>query len=213
MAGLRFDYNRFYNYYTDPRNVVQDVSQTIRYYHRRRGQRDVLHHGYTGDTYITVGGTKYYITADPSKRDILFTLPTIIPGQTGQWSFHYHFGVGVLDECRNVSVVPPGQTNIPFPAVYFHKTIQDPVNKKYKDQKNCYFKTDELIDDAIDLLSVHCLESSKGRMANRPDLARDINVIQEIIRRPFYGPRYGGGHRRTKKSRCAERRTRRQRPV
>ena len=212
MAGLHFDYNRFYNYYTDPRNVVQDVSQCVKYYHNNPGQRQILHNGHTGHTYITVGGTKYYITAYPSKRDILFTLPTNIPGQTGQWSFHYHFGVGMLPKCRNKTIVPPGKKNIPYQAIYFHKTIQDPINRT-KFHKNCYFKTDELIDDAIDLLSVHCLESSKDRMANRPDLVRDIDVIQEIIRRPFYGPRYGGGHRRTKKSRRAVHRTRRQRPV
>jgi hypothetical protein len=49
-----------------------------------------------GDTYITINGTRYYITIMRKKKDmlkngILFVLPTAIPGHPGLWGFSLPF--------------------------------------------------------------------------------------------------------------------------
>jgi len=207
---MQFDYDTFFNYYTNPNHVKLDRNPPSAQFYDDNNPNPISKR--LKNQYIVVGNKRYYIKTKTKsgrmvKDSIMFSLPTKIPGQQGLWNVHYHFGVAPLENCRNMAF--RGQT---IHAVYFHKTTQDPRNTN-KIHTNCYFKTDELIDDVVDLLTIHCLESKEKTMSNRPVLVRDIDVIQEIIRRPFYGPRYGGGHRRTKKSRRAVHRTRRQRPV
>lgn len=197
--ATRFDYNTFYAYYTDLRNVTSTTPIPTKFYHRYPGKNAILNHGMTGDTFITIHGKKYYIKADPSTQDIHFTLPTTIPGETGLWDFHYHFGMGHMSECRNKSVLRHSQRNVPKDVIYFHKTTQDPIITKYKKQKNCYFSINEFIHDVNKISDIDCLETTTSKMTkNFPLGSEDLAVITELIRRPFYGKQYGG-RRKTKK--------------
>lgn len=189
----RFNYTTFLNYYTDPRNVSQDASLSIHYYHKSA----IPHVDMTGDTTITIHGEKYYIKNKPRTGTMLsdsiqFTLPTTIPGKPGiLWDFHYHFGMKTIDS-NNLLVKKPNQKPIPTNVVYFHKTIQNPQlnNKK---PFNCYFLSNQPIDTIAKIGQIDCLETKDSKMTkNFPMGSDDLKIIQELIRRPFYGVQYGG---------------------
>jgi len=138
--ATKFDYNKFFNYYTNPRNVTREPGNTqIQFYHDNTGQ---IKPGWLGKTSITVNNVKYYIKADFSKKKIRFTLPTSIPGYTGLWDFHYHFGVREITVNNKLSPLYDNDRDV----IFFHKTIQEPQNSN-KRHENCYFLPDELIDD------------------------------------------------------------------
>ena len=192
-----FDYDTFYNYYTNANNVTRDPRPPrVKFYDDNNPQ---YMENSAGSTYITINGTRYYITIMRRKKDmlkngILFVLPTAIPGHSGLWGFHYHFGMKQIDKTSNKSIAPPG--NKKLNVVYFHKTTQIPqiTNKK---QDNCYFLTNQSIDD---IAAIDCLETKDSKMT-RSTLIADLPVIQELIRRPFYGVQYGGGKRRKRTNR------------
>lgn len=189
----RFDYTTFFNYYTDARNVTHDVSLQIQFYHNG------FNTGNTGNTTITIHGQKYYIKTKPRSGDmlhdsIMFTLPTTIPGYSGLWDFHYHFGMKKINS-NNVSMKSKKKINV----VYFHKTIQKPQISSKK-QENCYFLPNQPIDTTTKIEAIDCLESKDSKMT-RSTLIADLPVIQELIRRPFYGVQYGGDKRRKRTNR------------
>lgn len=197
----RFDYGTFFRYYTDPRNVTQDVSMQINYYH---DNKHLI--GETGTTYVTIGGDKYYIKIHPQSRDTLcdgihFTLPTMFLTPRGPelWDNHYHFGM------KNIKSRNQTRRGRRLDVVYFHKTTQDPINTKNKYPKNCYFLPHEPIDNITKIVGIHCLETTTSQMGSNdkfPPGSKDLRVIEELIRRPFYGIHYGGhSRRRTKKRR------------
>lgn len=198
---MMFDYDTFYNYYTNPSNVTRDPNPPRVKFYDDNNPQDITTS--TGDTYITINGTKYYIKPKPRSglmlRDsIMFTLPTAIPGYSGLWDFHYHFGMKKIGS-NNVS-----KKGKKLNVIYFHKTTQKPQisNKK---QDNCYFLPNQPIDTIAKIEAIDCLETKDSKMT-RSTLIADLPVIQELIRRPFYGIHYGGSSKnrkrkhRTKKS-------------
>jgi hypothetical protein len=183
----KFDYNRFLKYYTNPRNVVQEPNTRpeVQFYRKNSG---VMETSQVGDTSIMVNNKKYFIKADLASKDIMFTLPTSIPGYDGLWDFHYHFGI---DKMKVVNKLSP-YLKTRHDLIYFHKTIQEPQNSR-KYHENCYFFHQEPIDDITLFPDIKCLQTSDSTMSRFfPPGSEDINVITEIIRRPFYGIRYGG---------------------
>lgn len=198
---MMFDYDTFYNYYTNAINVTRDPHPPrVKFYDNNNPQ---YIENSAGSTYITINGTRYYITIMRRKKDmlkngILFVLPTAIPGHSGLWGFHYHFGMKKINS-NNVSKKAKNLN-----VVYFHKTTQNPQisNKK---QDNCYFLPNQPIDTIAKIEAIDCLETKDSKMT-RSTLIADLPVIQELIRRPFYGIQYGGGSKnrkckhRTKKS-------------
>jgi hypothetical protein len=198
---MRFNYDTFYNYYTNPVNVTQDVSQAIQYFHGSSIPRQE----FTGTTSIMVGGQKYYIKIKPMsgdmlKNSIMFTLPTILPSHNSiqlpniPWDIHYHFGMKRI-KSRNQK-----HRGKYLDVVYFHKTVQEPLHTVNKISKNCYFLPNANIDQ---IKHFDCLETEMHDMTHHFKVgSRDLRVIEELIRRPFYGIHYGGhSRRRTKKRR------------
>jgi hypothetical protein len=99
-------------------------------------------------------------------------------------------------DSNNISISKKGKK---LNVVYFHKTTQKPQisNKK---QDNCYFLPNQPIDTITKIEAIDCLETKDSNMS-RSTLIADLPVIQELIRRPFYGIQYGGSgskHRKRK---------------
>jgi len=198
----RFDYNRFYQYYTDPRNVAQVPRPlpTVQFFHNNEPDVRTCK---TGATSVTINGETYYIKPYP-RGGIAFTKLTKIPGHKGVWDNHYHFREDGLDVKYKQSVLHGTRQN----AIWFHKTVQDPNNRK-KVPSNCYFWASEPIDDITQFPEIQCLQTEKSTMKDRFPLGSDdLAVITELIRRPFYGVHYGGrGRVRTKTKGRTQRRT------
>ena len=75
------------------------------------------------------------------------------------------------------------------PIIYFHKTTQEP-EKIDKLQYRCYFHANQPIQDIAD---INCLNTTRTKMSNWfPATGPDLEVITELVRRPFYGVKLGG---------------------
>ena len=99
-----FNYTNFYNYYTNPNNVITDTNDCVSLYHFmdkiKKAKKSALK-----CTYIVVNSIKIYITVDNKKNiyinhngeeitentyGLLFSVPTMINDTL--FDFHYHFG-------------------------------------------------------------------------------------------------------------------------
>jgi len=91
-----FNYNDFYNYYTNPSNVITDTSDCVSlYYFMDSDKIKKMNISNPKCTYIIVNGVKIYITIDIKKKaqppyGLLFSIPTTINHTL--FDFHYHFG-------------------------------------------------------------------------------------------------------------------------
>jgi hypothetical protein len=119
--ATKFDYVRFLQYYTDPRNITQEPNNStkIQFYHNNTGR---INQSGLGKTSITINKNKYFIKSNIGKKEIMFTIPTTIPGYPGLWDIHYHFGITNKKVKNKLSTY--FQTNRDF--IFFHKTIQEP---------------------------------------------------------------------------------------
>lgn len=134
MTSFTFNYDTFYDYYTDPKNVIYDKTDCVNmhYYVSRKNKtyvpakisKDKCHH-------IDLNGQKIYVRsyskpnnfnlnstnlASEITSGIMFSMPTLIDGVL--FYFHYHFGKTTATE---------------------HKIIR---NKKYIKHKNIHNKTE-----------------------------------------------------------------------
>jgi len=207
--GTRFNYNTFFKYYTDPRNVTQEPlpRPTVQFYH---DNQPIPFDASLGATSITINNTTYCIDADPITRVIRFSLPPVAhPRYKGLWDNHYSFGIRNLTNISNASALSKRRIPRNQNVVFFHKTYQEPWNGN-KRHENCYFFPDELIDDIRLIPDIDCLQSKHNKMSKGFPLgSEDLHVITELIRRPFYGIHYGGRSRRRTKKHTLHRQTRR----
>lgn len=102
--SFKFDYDKFYNYYTDvSNNCMKDLTNenTKLYFYRNiKNSKPPV----TTDLschYILIDDVKVYITPVPIKNNIdnkalLFTIPTKIDDKF--YDFHYHFGLRALNK-------------------------------------------------------------------------------------------------------------------
>jgi hypothetical protein len=185
---MRFDYNTFYNYYTNPANQKKARSYKIYFYHNNNPKE---HYTHTSNEIITIDRKNYYVKRNTgAPHSLQFTMPFYSKGKW--WDNHYHFGLDPQFKNRHT-----GQT---IPVIYFHKTVQNTtLSVPNKTHINCYFPADQDVDN---LEIADCLETSSSQLGSShkfPSTHPDFHIIQEIIRRPFYGIMFGG-KRCTKKN-------------
>jgi hypothetical protein len=183
MPNFVFDYSQFIAYYTNPQNLLQDVSQrpNLHYFKDLITIPNQLPISKICPTdYITVGGIRVYISTGPNNR-IYFTIPTMQNQMF--WDDHYHFGIrkGFVDYTSK-----PKRT---YDVVFFHKTLQDPFNNGKYPPTNCYFE-DQLPISQVE--NIICMQgSATNTMISK--FPQEIDIVREIICRPFLGVRYLGG--------------------
>ena len=177
----------FYKYYTNKHNVNKSTTPLTLKYHDDFTVKSKKKSG----KYIVIDGNRLYIdillknlAANRIKDALIFTTPTLINGEL--WDTHYHFGVrsNFTKSSRGIH----GKIN----AIYFHKTTQTPTGKQLS---NCYFFTDQ---DITHVENIECLESGSRMSSNDkfPMTGSDFAIIQEIIKRPFVGVKFGGKTRK-----------------
>ena len=93
-----FDYEQFYNYYTNPVNLISGTgSDCVSLYHFIVSKTKAIKNA-PKCNYIIVNGVKIYVMPTTRKKKnvsettngLLFSIPTIIDGVA--FDFHYHFG-------------------------------------------------------------------------------------------------------------------------
>lgn len=177
-----FNYNQFYDYYTNSTNLLVDKAPPVTLFYKPFST--TIHKCETLKEYIIVDNKKFYVTYDNGK--LLFTFPVFI--DNNYWDFHYHFGV-------NAKNFRDKKTKKIIPVVFFHKTIQVPKeNTKYSD--NCYFYDNSKITKIEDVL---CVQTASSKMSTLfPIEGGDFKYIEDIIRRPFSVRTPTGGSTRNK---------------
>lgn len=96
MSSYIFNYTNFYNYYTNPSNVITDPNDCVSlYYFMDSDKIKKMKKSNPKCSYIIVNGIKIYITIDIKKNTqppygLLFSVPTMINDTL--FDFHYHFG-------------------------------------------------------------------------------------------------------------------------
>jgi hypothetical protein len=188
---IQFNYNRFYKYYTKNTNLETERSsfnKTVWYYN------DLPHHTNQpietnlSHKYIRIHNTKIYIKKH--NNGLLFTIPTEIGDKL--WDFHYHFGKTFINDSKSNT----NNKNVSIPVVYFHKTIQNPIENG-KDIINCYYHTKTDI-DLNTFEDMKCLQRDYYmRQLYTPE---DFVFIKEIISRPFIN-QTAGKSRKTRRNR------------
>jgi len=177
MASFLYEYDKFYDYYTNPNNYVVDNSprKIIWYY---------IDEPYTNQKPLSVKLSRKYIVVNNKQLyikttntgGILFTFPVKINGKL--WDFHYHFGLSDFKNNKTGKFL-----------VYFHKTIQNP-SKTGKERDNCYFDN---IQTVTDVSILRCGQTRNDIMYELfSKNGEDYAIIEELISRPFLGIRIGG---------------------
>ena len=178
MTSFVFDYNTFYNYYTNPNNLFIDSRQDnpeLNYYLNEYNPGQIPITKSCPNKFITIGvgikgsgGIGIYIEK-LSNRRLLFTIPTEINGK--YWDNHYHFGIKLFN----------GKGNL----IFFHKTVQNPSTNG-KIPSRCYFQDNLNIQNIENII---CQQEKNQIMAGRFPFhhIRDMEIIKEIISRPFLG--------------------------
>jgi len=178
---IQFDYETFYNYYTNDSNLEKDNSSlntTIWYYENTQYKNQQPIDTILSKKYIVINNTKLYIKQLDSSSKLLFTIPTLIDNKL--WDFHYHFGIDDL-AIRTKKKKSKKEKDKKIPFVFFHKTIQDP-SIHGKDINGCYYeiKMNINLDTFPDM---KCLQrKNKMKELYTPE---DLVYIIEIISRPF----------------------------
>jgi hypothetical protein len=183
--SLIFDFGQFYNFYTDVNNkmIFTDTrtNRPLVYFYTR----DVKTYAFIdvgkamSTQYITSYGIKVFITKHGN--GLLFSIPKLINGRF--WDFHYHVGLNVAFKDLN--------DNVTKHMIFFHKTIQIP-SKNEKEQKRCYFQDQLTITDVRNIVCKNN-KQSKTMSQNFPfDHVKDIEIISDILTRPWTRVQTGG---------------------
>jgi len=197
-SPIRFDYNTFYNYYTNRNNIQIDSTPPLVYYYDRYKLKSKQKQG----SYINIRGKKFYIDILPMKgkmihNGLLFSIVKLINGK--YWDDHFHFGIE-----NNFS--KPSRNMNRIDIIYFHKTTQDVTNHE-KHQRNCYFVPDQ---DIRNIELIDCIETTSSKISSNdkfPISTEDFQIIKDIIQKPFLhhfpplSPKTGGKLSRKKNSR------------
>lgn len=176
-----FDYMTFYNYYTDPKHVFIDpnTKPNLWFYKTNITTENPSFKPWP-KTYILVGGVPIYVSIDRDYR-IYFTFPHFENNMF--WDNHYHFGLKLVTDLTKVKPRPQKR------VVFFHKTTQNPIERKKNQQVNCYFDERLQVDTVENII---CQQgSAKTIMVSH--FPSEIHIIKEIISRPFVGPILTGG--------------------
>ena len=191
---IQFDYDIFYNYYTDPVNLEKNKKKTTIWYYKNTphpNQKAVF--SKISNKHITINNTILYVKKKGS--GFLFTIPKKINNKW--WDFHYHFGK--RNDFRNLNVKNKSDTTDENETVvYFHKTTQDP-ELNGKDIKNCYYYPKIEI-DMNNFENLQCLQ--RGNKMSELFMSDDFVYIKEIINRPFLEKKestIGGKGRKTRR--------------
>jgi hypothetical protein len=193
---MQFNINRFYSYYTNPRNLQIDPNPpTHQFYHGKK-----LNPSPKTGNYITILGKRIYVEPKNSRiKEILFTIHD--PSDRYNLDNHFHFGIRskFTNNSRGIFY--------PISVIFFHKTIQN-IRESKKDHKNCYFLLNTDINHIED---IDCVETEFDKMKTRfPVGSEDLEIIKRIIQIPFGIPPTSGGKRsKTRKNKKYMRKTRR----
>ena len=202
--SYRFEYTKFYEYYTNPKNLFTDKNKPIKlnFFNKTTKKGDkmpkICNPSITGDrcTFIIINGIKIYVAdyenVEPRKRDtkeLLFSIPTEINGNS--YDFHFHFGIRFDDYYK---------TNI----IFFHKTEQhldETGEMGMFSHKDCHFFDNTEIQRVNDIICKN-LNSLNYTMETKLKDAEDLKILEKIMSLPFI--MHGG---KTKKRQLKNKRT------
>jgi len=191
MSNFYFDYEKFYNYYSDVSNLEinnETPRQDIYYYSENPNNIQMPIQITLSDKFITINNSRIYVSSIGKQR-LLFTIPTLIDNKL--WDFHYHFGKRIVNKPKQKSQ----KRKKPIDGVFFHKTIQKPTENG-KENINCYFRQKMNI-DLNNFEDMECLQrGNKMRELYTPE---DFVYIKEIISRPFKNQTAGKASRKTRR--------------
>jgi hypothetical protein len=185
---IPFDYDTFYDYYTNLNNLKIDRNRSyVKYYFLKkekdiRNSKIILIRKRKSGKYIEINNTRLYVEfLNNYNKSIIFSILRESEEPGVFWDDHFHFGIH--DRFKNYNNV-----------IYFHKTTQNKESRN-KDSNNCYFLSGQNIEDIKDY---DCLQTVSDIMNDHfPLAADDFTYIKEIIQRPFIGKRLGGKKRKT----------------
>lgn len=141
---MKFNYNIFYNYYLNKKNMTQDQNLPSSIISHYDGTNPIPIVTKFPDYYITIDGKRLYVRTDPNYKKVYFIEPKL--DSSGKyWDNHYHFlepqhgkPYGILVKDKTTKVI-----------VRFHKTNQDIQNINTKRQKYCWIEVGLDISDCI----------------------------------------------------------------
>jgi hypothetical protein len=191
---IQFDYDIFYNYYSNILNLEENNRNTIVWYYKNTPHpKQQPFYSKLSNTHIIINNTIVYVKQKGS--GFLFTIPKKFNNKW--WDFHYHFGK--RNDFRKMNVKNNSDNDENKTVVYFHKTTQDPENKG-KDIKNCYYYPKIEI-DMDNFENIQCLQ--RGNKMSELYTPEDFVYIKEIISRPFLDQKVStaGKSRKTRRNR------------
>jgi hypothetical protein len=192
MGNFYFDYEKFYNYYSDVSNLEtnnEKLNPDIYYYSETPNNIQIPIQTTLSDKFITINNTRIFVSSIGKQR-LLFTIPTLIDNKW--WDFHYHFGKRIINKPKRKSQ----KRKKPIDGVFFHKTIQKPTENG-KENINCYFRQKMNI-DLNNFEDMECLQrGNKMRELYTPE---DFVFIKEIISRPFLNQTAGKSRKTRRKN-------------
>lgn len=108
ISGFKFNYKTFYDYYTNPDNIIRDDSKGVNmyFYNDKTNKPKPAKKSADKYSYIEINGSKIYVSESNKLRQykdrygkmnpeytygLLFSIPTVINGEI--FDFHYNFGM------------------------------------------------------------------------------------------------------------------------
>jgi hypothetical protein len=179
MSNFYFDYEKFYKYYTNDKKLKTDTSSLKEIWFYRSSQSREPEKETLSNKYIIVNGVNIYISKKENDK-LYFTIPETIGDKL--WDFHYHFGNDRITPADDKYQPIHRNDDNKIPAIYFHKTIQNPLLNR-KERKNCYYHPTMDVDNIEDIICLQAKNSKMGKMF--PPNTQDFKIIKEIISRPF----------------------------
>jgi hypothetical protein len=196
MRNYIFNYDKFYNFYTNQKNLIinKDDSVVLNFFNKttKKGVKlpKICEPKQTDERYqyIIINGYKIYI-ADYSKtgraenqkddsKELLFSIPTEINGKL--YDFHYHFGISF-------------DTNSQENKIFFHKTEQclscseNTIDKPY-DGKGFYKHIDCYFLDNIPIKNIRtiiCENEKSFTLETAIKNEIDLKILEKLMSRPF----------------------------